>query len=74
MSQMLEVDLGGLKLANPVLSASGCLGTGADVPASLVDLHRLGAVVTRSLTYSGSKGYPTPMGSLRSSVLSASKS
>ena len=60
MRQTLAVDLGGLKLANPVLSASGCLGTGADVPGSLVDLHRLGAVVTRSLTYSGSKGWPTP--------------
>lgn len=60
MKQSLAVDLGGLRLANPVLAASGCLGVGADVPASLVDVHRLGAVVTRSLTYAGSKGWPTP--------------
>jgi dihydroorotate dehydrogenase (NAD+) catalytic subunit len=60
MKQTLDVDLGGLALVNPVVAASGCLGTGSDVPAALVDLHRLGAVVTRSLTYSGSKGWPTP--------------
>jgi len=72
MKQSLAVDLGGLRLANPVLAASGCLGVGADVPASLVDVHRLGAVVTRSLTYAGSKGWPTPRAAETSSgVLSA---
>jgi len=55
----LEVDLGGLRLAQPVLAASGCLGTGRDVPA-LVDLRRLGGVVTRSLTLNPSKGAPAP--------------
>ncbi|HJS25868.1 MAG TPA: dihydroorotate dehydrogenase [Actinomycetota bacterium] len=72
MRQTLAVDLGGLAFANPVLAASGCLGTGSDVPGSLVDLHRLGAVVTRSLTYSGSKGWPTPRAAeTPSGVLSA---
>ena len=60
MRPSLAVDFGGFALANPVLAASGCLGGGSDAPAALVDLQRLGAVVTRSLTYSGSKGWPTP--------------
>lgn len=59
MKQTLEVDLDGLRLPQPVLAASGCLGTGRDVP-SLVDLRRLGGVVTRSLTLEPSKGGPTP--------------
>ena len=72
MRQSLAVDLGGVALANPVLAASGCLGTGSDVPGALVDLHRLGAVVTRSLTYAGSKGWPTPRAAeTPSGVLSA---
>jgi dihydroorotate dehydrogenase (NAD+) catalytic subunit len=53
------VDLNGLRFQHPVLAASGCLATGHDVPA-LVDLHRLGGVVTRSLTFGPSKGWPTP--------------
>jgi dihydroorotate dehydrogenase (NAD+) catalytic subunit len=55
----LEVDLGGVRLPAPVLAASGCLGTGREAGA-LVDVGRLGGVVTRSLTYSGSRGAPTP--------------
>ncbi|HEY7658986.1 MAG TPA: dihydroorotate dehydrogenase [Actinomycetota bacterium] len=53
------VDLRGLRFAHPVLAASGCLATGHDVPG-IVDLHRLGAVVTRSLTFAPSKGWATP--------------
>lgn len=59
MKPTIQVDLGGgLTLAHPVVAASGCLGTGRDVPG-LVDLHRLGAVVTRSLTLGPSRGAPT---------------
>jgi dihydroorotate dehydrogenase (NAD+) catalytic subunit len=56
------VDLGGIAFPHPVLAASGCLGTGRDIPG-LVDLHRLGGVVTRSLTLGPSKGSPTPRAS-----------
>jgi dihydroorotate dehydrogenase (NAD+) catalytic subunit len=42
----------------PVLAAAGCLGTGRE--ATLVDLHRLGGVVTRSLTLEPRRGSPTP--------------
>lgn len=55
----LSVDLNGLRFPLPVLAASGCLGNGHDVPA-LVDLHKLGGAVTRSLTFGPSKGWPTP--------------
>jgi dihydroorotate dehydrogenase (NAD+) catalytic subunit len=59
MKRSLAVDLNGLRFANPVIAASGCLGTGRDVPG-LVDLHRLGGVVSRSLTLAPSRGAPTP--------------
>ncbi|HEY7478731.1 MAG TPA: dihydroorotate dehydrogenase [Actinomycetota bacterium] len=56
----LAVDLGGgLELSHPVLAAAGCLGTGRDVPG-LVDLHRMGGVVTRSITLAPTKGAATP--------------
>jgi dihydroorotate dehydrogenase (NAD+) catalytic subunit len=55
----LAVDLNGLRFAQPVLAASGCLGSGHEVPA-LVELHKLGGAVTRSLTFGPAKGWPTP--------------
>jgi dihydroorotate dehydrogenase (NAD+) catalytic subunit len=54
----MDVDLNGVLFPLPVLAASGCLGTGRD--PGLVDLHRLGGVVSRSLTLSAAKGSPTP--------------
>lgn len=59
MKPSLGVDLNGLRLGHPVLTASGCLATGRD-GAGLVDLHRVGGVVTRTLTLAPSKGSPTP--------------
>lgn len=62
MKQTLSVDLGGgLVLPHPVLAASGSLGAGRDVPG-LVDLRRLGGIVTRSITMAASKGGPSPRG------------
>jgi dihydroorotate dehydrogenase (NAD+) catalytic subunit len=56
----LSVDLGaGIVLGHPVVAASGCLGMGRDLP-SLVDLHKLGGLVTRSITLAPTKGSPTP--------------
>lgn len=68
MKPSLVVDLNGLRFANPVLAASGCLGTGRDIPA-LVDLHKLGGAVSRSLTFEPSKGWPTPRAAETSSGL-----
>jgi len=52
----MAVDLNGVAFPLPVLAASGCLGR----EPGLVDLHRLGGVVTRSLTLGPTKGAPTP--------------
>jgi dihydroorotate dehydrogenase (NAD+) catalytic subunit len=54
----MAVDLNGVAFPLPVLAAAGCLGTGRE--PSLVDLHRIGGVVTRSLTLMPTKGSPTP--------------
>ena len=59
MKRSLAVDLDGVHLPSPVVAASGCLGTGRELGA-LVDVDRLGAVVTRSLTYMPNRGAPTP--------------
>jgi len=55
----LAVDLEGVRFPLPVLAASGCFPAGRE-HAGLIDVHRLGGVVTRSLTYGPSKGAPTP--------------
>lgn len=55
----LGVDLGGVLFPGPVLAASGCLGTGREA-GGLVDLHRLGGIVTRTLTLRPERGGPTP--------------
>ncbi|MCC6641379.1 MAG: dihydroorotate dehydrogenase [Deltaproteobacteria bacterium] len=45
----LSVDLGGIALRNPVLTASGTFGYGTEL-APFLDLRRLGGIVTKSLT------------------------
>ncbi|MCP4591554.1 MAG: dihydroorotate dehydrogenase [bacterium] len=55
----LSVDLAGLKLANPVMTASGTSGYGPEY-APYVDLQRLGAFVTKSVTLEPRKGNPPP--------------
>ena len=41
-----SVNLAGVQLANPVMTASGTFGSGMEY-AEFVDLNRLGAVVTK---------------------------
>ena len=55
----LSVDLNGLTLPTPVLAASGCFNAGREM-AQLVDLHRIGGVVTKSVTLHPTKGLPVP--------------
>lgn len=45
----LGVDIAGVKLANPLMTASGTCGYASEY-ADFVDLHRLGAFVTKSIT------------------------
>lgn len=55
----LAVDVGGLGLSTPVLVASGCAGTGRELGA-LVDLRRVGGVVTRTITVEPRQGSAPP--------------
>lgn len=45
----LSVDLNGLRLRNPILTASGTFGYGEEM-AHLVDLARLGAIIGKTIT------------------------
>jgi dihydroorotate dehydrogenase (NAD+) catalytic subunit len=55
----LRVDLGGLRLRNPVLTASGCFASGKEIDR-FFDVRRLGAVVVKSITVEPRLGLPTP--------------
>jgi dihydroorotate dehydrogenase (NAD+) catalytic subunit len=60
MRRTLSVDLGaGLVLPTPVLIASGCAGTGREL-TGLVDLKKVGGLVSRSITLEARKGSPPP--------------
>lgn len=54
-----EVELAGVKLKNPVMTASGTFGSGMEY-SELVDLNRLGAVVTKGVANVPWPGNPTP--------------
>ena len=53
------VNLAGVELKNPVMTASGTFGSGAEY-GELVDLNRLGAVVTKGVANVPWPGNPTP--------------
>ncbi len=55
----LGVDIGGIKMKNPVATASGTFGYGREY-AGFVDLNRLGAVVVKGTTLLPRPGNPTP--------------
>jgi dihydroorotate dehydrogenase (NAD+) catalytic subunit len=55
----LTVDLCGVRLRSPVLAASGCFGFGREL-AGWLDLDRVGAVVTKSVSLEPRRGRPTP--------------
>jgi dihydroorotate dehydrogenase (NAD+) catalytic subunit len=55
----LATNLAGIELATPVLGASGCFGAGEELSA-LVDLRRVGGIVTKSVTPRPVRGLPTP--------------
>ncbi|HUV41405.1 MAG TPA: dihydroorotate dehydrogenase [Sedimentisphaerales bacterium] len=55
----LSVDFAGLKLANPVFTASGTSGY-ADELSDFTNLNNLGGFITKSITLNPRKGNPTP--------------
>ncbi|MCI9647622.1 MAG: dihydroorotate dehydrogenase [Lachnospiraceae bacterium] len=54
-----KVNLAGVTLKNPVMTASGTFGSGAEY-AEFVDLNQLGAVVTKGVASVPWEGNPTP--------------
>ncbi len=55
----LSVNIGGLTLQNPVMTASGTFGYAREF-RELVDLDRLGAIIVKGLSLAPSKGNPPP--------------
>ena len=55
----LSVQIGSLKLANPLIAASGCFGYGVEY-ADVVDLASLGAIAVKGLFLSEREGHPPP--------------
>jgi len=49
----------GLRLANPVMVASGCFGWGTEY-AGVIDIQRLGAIVAKGTTLRPRRGNPMP--------------
>ncbi len=59
MRDPLACEIGGLRLQNPVMTASGTFGFGREYER-LVDLNRLGAVIVKGLSRHPSPGNPPP--------------
>lgn len=55
----LSVDLAGIRLRTPVVSASGCFASGKEA-TEFFDLRTMGAVVVKSMTLEPWSGKPTP--------------
>ena len=69
----LSVDIGSLRLSNPLIAASGCYGYGVEY-ADAVDLSTLGAVASKGLFLAPREGHPpqriveTPSGMLLQAI------
>jgi dihydroorotate dehydrogenase (NAD+) catalytic subunit len=57
--QNLTVDIGGMKLKNPVMTASGTFGYGEEY-APYLDLNQIGAIVVKGLSLEPRRGNPPP--------------
>ncbi|MEG1379835.1 MAG: dihydroorotate dehydrogenase, partial [Bacteroidales bacterium] len=55
----LNIEIGALKLKNPVMTASGTFGYGIEF-ADFIDLNRLGAFVVKGTTLHHREGNPYP--------------
>ncbi|MEE9499966.1 MAG: dihydroorotate dehydrogenase [Candidatus Omnitrophota bacterium] len=55
----LKVKIGKLKLENPVILASGTAGFGKEIK-DFIDINKLGAIVTKTITLKKRKGNPPP--------------
>ena len=59
MTPDLSVHIGSLRLANPLIAASGCFGYGVEY-ADLVDLSSLGGIAVKGLFLQAREGHPAP--------------
>ena len=55
----IRVNIGGVKLRNPVMTASGTFGYASEFE-KLIDLNRLGAIIVKGLSLEPSRGNPPP--------------
>ena len=55
----LSVEIGNLKLKNPVLTASGTFGYGEEF-SDFIDLNRLGGFIVKGTTLNHREGNPYP--------------
>ena len=55
----MSVEIAGLRLRNPVITASGTFGYGEEF-AEYIDLERIGAIITKGLSLKPRAGNPTP--------------
>ncbi|ABB32070.1 dihydroorotate dehydrogenase family protein [Geobacter metallireducens RCH3] len=55
----LSVEIAGIKLRNPVMTASGTFGYGEEF-AAYVNLEKIGAIITKGLSLKPKAGNPTP--------------
>src|SRR5580765_5206476 len=55
----LSLQIGSLRLKNPLIAASGCFGYGVEY-ADVVDLSALGAIVSKGLFLAAREGHPPP--------------
>lgn len=55
----LSIDFAGLKMASPVMTASGTCGYAEEL-TEFLDISTLGGVITKSITLKPRKGNPTP--------------
>ena len=55
----MRVNIGGIEIKNPVMTASGTFGYASEFE-ELIDLNRLGAIVVKGLSLEPSRGNPPP--------------
>jgi len=55
----MRVNIGGIELKNPVMTASGTFGYAGEFE-KLIDLNRLGAIIVKGLSLEPSRGNPPP--------------
>jgi dihydroorotate dehydrogenase (NAD+) catalytic subunit len=59
MTPDLKVTIAGIEFANPIMTASGCCGYGEELSQAF-PLSKLGALLTKSITFEPRLGHPPP--------------